>query len=65
MYLDREDAQLEAVAMEYLDLHSLYDILDINGVTQEELVVYLLRTGFIGLPSYLPYPIEEEEDDDE
>lgn len=57
-----EEDKFSQLAMEYLDLHSLYDILDINGVTQEEVVAFLLRTSFISLPPYLDY---EYENDDE
>lgn len=64
MILDMEKDPLELVAMEYLDLHSLYDILDQSGVTQEEVVAHLLRTSFIELPPYLEYLLEVDEDEE-
>lgn len=58
-----EEDKFSQLAIEYLDLHSLYDILEMNGVTQEEVVAYLLRTSFIGLPPYLDYDYEEEDNE--
>lgn len=65
MFLVTEKDPLEAVAMEYLDLYSLYDILDQSGVTQEEVLVHLLKTGFIEVPPYLEPLLYEDEELDE
>lgn len=57
------DDPLTDAALEYLDLYSLYDILDQSGVTDVETVVHLLRTGFIELPPYLEKHFIEKEDE--
>lgn len=61
--MDGTDDPLTEVAIEYLDLYSLYDILDQSGVTDVETLVHLLRTGFIEVPPYLEKMIAEEEDE--
>lgn len=65
MFLVTDRDPLEAIAIEYLDLYSLYDILDQSGVTQEEVLVHLLKTGFIAVPPYLEPLVYEEDEDNE
>lgn len=63
--MDGSDDPLTEAALEYLDLYSLYDILENSGVTDVETVVHLLRTSFIELPPFLGHHFADEEEDEQ